>query len=154
MMNRSIRTIARRSRLLLVGAMIAGLAACSATSAGTGSQSGSTANKTPVSVSSVEAKATTPATAADAQLAKDGYTALHLDLFGKGDIGISTSSTYRYEAVYVGKDAEVIKTAVDEVNKDPQPNVHITAVGNLIVIQAKHVSDVKTAAEQFAKKEL
>lgn len=100
--------------------------------------------------SSEAAKAKVTAAAADTQLTKDGYSALHVPGFGKVDLGIRSAAP-KYEAVYIaaGKDPAVVKNLVTNVQKKLAGNKAVTVkqVGNLVVAQAATLGDLKTAAK-------
>lgn len=104
----------------------------------------------PAKNAATSAKATQTATAADAQLQHDGYAALHVPGFGKADLGIKSGVQYRYEAVYVGKDSEIVKTIVDQANKHPEQGVKFASSGNLVVVNATSLGDLKNAAKTLA----
>lgn len=110
------------------------------------------------SAASAKANSTAAATAADAQLAHDGYTPTHLPGFGKVDLGIGNGK-YRYEAVYTytGKDVKLMQDAVqnaaDKLKSDPGValKMDFSPPDNyLIVTQAATVSDLKAAAKAVA----
>lgn len=94
-------------------------------------------------------KAKTPALSADAQLAKDGYRPLHVPVGGHADVGIKISGT-GYEAVYQGKDAELVKTAVDEASKHTSNGVAFKAAGTNAVISAPTLSALKDGVQEIA----
>jgi len=96
-----------------------------------------------------EQKAKTAASAADAQLAEDGYRPLHAPGFGKADVGLKITGN-GYELVYTAKDAELVRTAVDEADKRPQQGVSFRAAGNLAVIDATSLSQLKAGLKTLA----
>jgi len=89
------------------------------------------------------AKAKTPATAADAQLAKDGYRPLPVPGFGKAAVGLKMTGN-GYELVYTAKDAQLVKTAVYEASQLRVQGVAFLANGNLAIVDADSLKDLKT----------
>lgn len=104
----------------------------------------------PANTSATKGQATQAASAADTQLVKDGYTPVHIPGFGRVDAGIG-NGTYRYEAIYTGKNPEVIKTVSDTAAKHPEKGVQISSNGVLLVVKADNLKDLKTAASTVAK---
>jgi hypothetical protein len=140
----------RWSRYALIAGVVAAAAACGATAGSTTSQGSS--SHAPISASSAAAKAKTPATIANEQLTADKFTPLNVLSFGKFDVGVSQNSNapYKYEGVYVGKNPDLIKAAVDEYNKHPQPGVTVQIVAGVrVVIRANHMHDLVKAGESI-----
>jgi hypothetical protein len=138
----------RRGKYVLVVAAIAGLAACGAGHSG-GSSGTSTSGH---SASSAAANADKAATAADQQLAADGYDATHIPGFGHADLGITSKpGKSRYELVYTytGKNASLLKDMVTSAQQKltGQKGVTIAYVNgkSLIVVRAASLSDLHTA---------
>lgn len=101
-----------------------------------------------------EGKAKVVATAADTQIKKDGYAALHLWGFGKVDLGYKPSGM-KYEAVYTysGQQPTLVKDMVTSAQKKVAGNkgvkiLDVTTNGSvLIVARADSVSDLHAAVK-------
>lgn len=145
MTNRLISTLSvlwRRGKLLLaLAAVVAVASACA-------SGSHSSAH----SLSTTEGKAKVVATAADTQIKKDGYAALHLWGFGKVDLGYKPSGM-KYEAVYTygGTQPALVKDMVASAQQKSAGDkgvkiFDVTVNGKvLIVARAATVHDLHTA---------
>jgi hypothetical protein len=103
-------------------------------------------NSTPGATSS---SAQQTATVADALLTQDGYRPLHVPGFGKADVGIKVMGN-GYELVYTAKDAELVKTAVDEANKHPEQGVSFRAAGSSAVVQATSLKQLQSGLKTLA----
>jgi hypothetical protein len=109
---------------------------------------------------SAEAKAKAPAKAADTELTKEGYTALHVLGFGHADVGIDSAGStdpmanakvnLRYAAVYTytGSDMALVDNLVTQAQQklasDHVTGVRIKAVGNDVVVQAVSIKALDT----------
>jgi len=127
-----------------VALLAAGLAAC-----------GGSHHSTAGSSSQVKASATATASAADTQLAADGYTATHVPGFGDWDLGIRNAAP-KYEVVFTYKGSNpALMTSVVTSAKQKLPGndgVTIKVVGSdLIVVTADKLHDLETAGKAVLK---